>query len=94
MCFNKLDIFVSIDQCSNNVTGFFRINSCIDLKCTAELTFTVVYNLCAQKCLISKNATRPKFVISKKTLGLLTGLRLVPVVGPICIQIVMNVKFT
>ena len=30
----------------------------------------------------------------QKTLGLLTGLRLVPVVGPINIQIVMNVKFT
>ena len=54
----------------------------------------MMYNLCAQKCLISKNATRPKFVISKKPLGLLTGLRLVPVVGPINIQIVMNVKFT
>ena len=33
-------------------------------------------------------------MISKKILGLLTGLRLVPVVGPINIQIVMNVKFT
>ena len=33
-------------------------------------------------------------MISKKTLVLLTGLRLVPVVGPINIQIVMNVKFT
>ena len=33
-------------------------------------------------------------MISKKTLVLLTGLQLVPVVGPINIQIVMNVKFT
>ena len=34
-------------------------------------------------------------MISKKKLGLLlNGLRLVPVVGPINIQIVMNVKFT
>ena len=35
-------------------------------------------------------------MISKKKLVLLTGLRLVPVVGPIRpnIQIVMNVKFT
>ena len=35
-------------------------------------------------------------ILKKKTLVLLTGLRLVPVVGlgPINIQIVMNVKFT